>query len=722
MKIGDGVAVVLPVLMIACGVLLFRLTLRLVKVLRSVYLHNDSRLEPLSIYKCVSSASFHSCAKSLLPVYGLLSYSSPQFDLPTSLQLFLVFVHWSLLWSGNVALGSEGFDGGMGCVVAVGATSIALGMTYLLHLYFVRSFNYSDPSDLSSLTRTELNRRDNSSIIDNSHIPASRPLDSLQRPSKGSLEGLFLVYMTVAVGVDFWSIGSGVESVGVVYQWLLGVAVDVVVRAGVCGVLTGLKAVPNYGKDYYVVDYGLTLNQLLSLKPGNSDKSERPALESSVLSPAPPATPRKFPPVSPFKPSPVPHHSSPKPCFSPSALRRSSPLPLPKFSPSKALHLPALPAPSVPKNFARDFDDYIDGLEQEKTTFQREASPLRLDSESSSARKEEENRPGSSHISEETMPEVPHNMQSPIESPKGFSGMRFYRTPERPYNNSPEKSPEKPFICLKSPTKFALRLQEIDKSMSESEPESQQAIYSVQTHTDLPRSTPPIVPSWQPVVADDEDYMVEFVPGGIMPNHQLISQNATSGRSLSTNKPSTAGPEGRRSKSQDRKQSPAVSKLRTAMPAAGKPSSRVYTEEDAPVSEEVLRDIGNAEGFIRKKRTSRKEVEDTVEELIQAAQADAPTQEYDRLVDILAARNRFHHKHSPVSNRSPYNVSMAGLADPRGSRSSRLRLVEDPEAAERSAKQLEALSNIYAGSRSGSRRRDRSKGDRSSSRGREQEQ
>ena len=721
MKIGDGVAVVLPVLMMACGVLLFRLTLRLVKVLRSVYLHNDSRLEPLSIYKCVGSASFHSCAKSLLPVYGLLTYSSPQFDLPTSLQLFLVFVHWSLLWSGNVALGREGFDGGLGSVVAVGATSIALGMTYVLHLYFVRSFNYSDPSDLSSLTRTELNRRDNSSIIDSSQLPASRGLDSLQRPSKGSLEGLFLVYMTVAVGVDFWSIGNGVESVGVVYQWLMGVAIDVAVRAGVCSVLAGLKAVPNYGKNYYVVDYGLSLNQLLSLKPGCSDKSERPAIESSDH-PAPPITPRQFPPVSPFKPSPVPHHSSPKSRFSPSPLRRSSPLPLPSFSPSKALHLPALPAANVPTNFARDFDDYIDGLEQDKTTFQREASPLRLNSESSSAGKEEENRPGSSHISEETMPEVPHNMQSPIESPKGFSGMRFYRTPERPYTNSPEKSPEKPFICHKSPPKFALRLQEIDKSMSESEPESQQAIHCVQTHTDQPQSTPSIVPSWQPVVADDEDYMVEFVPGGIMPNHQLISQNATSGRSLSINKPSTSEPEGRRSKSQDRKQSPAVSKLRTAMPAAGKPSSRVYTEEDAPVSEEVLRDIGNAEGFIRKRRKSRKEVEDTVDELIQAAQADAPTQEYDRLVDILAARNRFHHKHSPVSSRSPYNVSMTGLADPRGSRSSRLRLVEDPEAVERQAKQLEALSSIYAGSRSGSRRRDRSRGDRSSSRGREQEQ
>lgn len=317
------------------------------------------------------------------------------------------------------------------------------------------------------------------------------------------------------------------------------------------------------------------------------------------------------------------------------------------------------------------------------------------------------------------MPEVPHNLQSPIESPKGYSGMRFYRTPERPCNLSPEKSPEKPLIQLKSSPKFELRLQEIEKSMSESEPESQYITYSAQTFTDAPQQPLPSI--WEPAIVDDEDYMVEFMPGGIMPNHQLSQISAlhslATGRSLSTNKPSTAQPEGRRSKSQDRKQSPAVSKLRLAMPEAGKPSSRVYTEEDAPISEEVLRDVGNTGAFHRQRRKSRKEVEATVDELIKAAQADAPTQEYDRLVDILAARNRFHRKHSPVSSRSPYNATMAGLADPRGSRSSRLRLVEDPEAAERQAKQLEALSNIYSGSRSGSRRRGRDE----SSRGREQE-
>lgn len=688
MKIADGVAVVLPALMMACGVVLFRLTLRLIKVLRSVYLHNDSRLEPLSIYKCASSASLHSCAKSLIPPYGLLTYSSPQFDLPTALQLFLVFVHWSLLWSGNVALGREGFDAGLGTAVAVAATCIAVGMTYVLHLYFVRSFNYSDPSDLSSLTRTELNRRDNSTIIDTSHLPASRPLDSLQRPSKGRLECVFLVYLTVAVGVDFWSVGNGVQSVGVVYQWLLGVVVDVGIRAAVCGVLAGLKAVPNYGKDYYVVDYGLSLHQLLSLKPGNSDISERQM---------------EVPPASPKELSPEPRYS-PQPR---SPVRKSSPQP--RSSPVKALRLPALPVPHISPHFAKDFDDYFDYMDQ--TALQKEASPLKINSGSDSGRKEEENRPGSSHISEETMPEVQHNLQSPIESPKGYSGMRFYRTPERPCNQSPEKSPQKPLIRLKSSPKFDLRLHEIEKSMSESEPESQYVTYSAQTCTDPPQQPVPSV--WEPVIVDDEDYMVEFVPGGIMPNHQLSS--LTAGRSLSMNKPSTAEPEGRRSKSQDRKQSPAVSKLRLAMPAAGQPSSRVYTEEDAPISEEVLRDVGNTASFHRKRRKSRKEVEATVEELVQAAQTEAPTQEYDRLVDILAARNRFHRKHSPVSSRSPYNAAMAGLAEPRGSRSSRLRLVEDPEAVERQAKQLEALSNIYSGSRSGSRRRDRE----SSSRGRE---
>lgn len=573
----------------------------------------------------------------------------------------------------GVVSACEGFNAGAGVGLAVGVTLLMLALTYVLHLWYVRSFNHIDSTDQSSLTHTELNRRDNS-IIDTSHLP----IDSQPHiPSKTRLEILFVALITVVMIVGFWSVsGQGTVNIAVVYQWLVGLVVDSGVRLGVCAVLVALKAAPNYSKNCYIVDFGVPLNQIID---GNKREiCSKP--EASDISP-PPCSPVHFPGVSPPTPrkSPIPHSS---PYKSPS-------------KPTEILHLPPLnPRLPIVTNYAQDFDDYFDQLEAQQLP-----QPDFSDPENSENRgKEQSNRSESEHFSMETMSEVAHNLMSPVESPRGFSGMRFFRTPEKPCIKSPEKSPEKPYFKAKSPQKFELRLQEMDKSVSESEPEGQSLTYSAQA--ELPIPSTPSIPT--PEIVDDESYRVEFAPNALMPNRDFFTEIEE--RSSEKN--------GRK-----RRPSPMVSKMRLVLPEAGKPSSRVFTEEDAPVTDDALREIGNsAEYSFRQRRPSRKEVEGTVGELLQAAQEENEPREYGRLVDMLEARNRFHRRHYVTSGRSPYNASMKGLIERRGSKSSRLRLIEDPDAAERQAKQIEALSSIYAQSRSGSSRRARS-----GSRGRSEE-
>ena len=764
----------LPAGFCVCSVVAMGLSIRTLKILRSVYLHNSFHLEPAAVYKSDSTPSFQSAVKSFVPLCGAVSYNSPQFDLPTSVHILLGFVHLSLLWGANVGFSweDEEFSGVFAGVAAVGATSVAVGLTYLLHFKFVDSFNTKHYPEPVSQSGTELNRRsprrqpEGSTFIDTSVLPKHRevsfdpsPPPPLPPQSKMTAELLLLVYLTVSVVVDFWSLGvfSSVNSPitsGVVFGWLMGIGVDLVLRTTICSLLTAVHIVPNYSRNYYVIDLGLTPTQLhkfsktptfglIDVLQPNIDRAETPQKESFY---------QENGPVS-------PPPSSPKVVRRMSPERRSSPFRLPAINSHQK---------RAGKDFAKDLDEFLEamdnreeidgeGMGKKGSPERGRRSPVRVREEPAGESVEESGRE-----SEDTMPEVQHNMLSPVETPRGYSGMRFYRTPERPYIGSPERSPDKPRMGGKSPPKFELRLQAVkvasSPSHSESEPESQFITYSSeargeQSETnrfDLPSDLPPNPPTdWNPDPPDD--YMVEFLPGGIMPEAELLNSQYHFGpnppialpgyRSQSLPKPQTAVERGTRARSGEHKpptprapggvlkekmrgkkeswvRSPtSADKERLEMPKPGRPSMPLYTEEDNPISDS-LREISNTDRLhaLTSRRKPRIEVEQTVEQLLQAAKSDPNNQEYERLAEILAARNSFRRKHVKQSI-SPYNASMLGLLREKDSTSvSRLVLVEDADSAVRQAEHIQALSNIYGSS---SRPRSRPKSNsRENSRGR----
>lgn len=463
MYMEDMPEVALPAVLAAVLLFSLALTLRLTKILKSLYLYNDFRLEPLAVYRPTPSPTFSQCAKSLIPLWGALSYSCPQFDLPPAAHLYLAAVHLTLLWAFNLLIGMfiESFTPELAITAAGVSTGIALLLTYTFHTVYLSSFNLTDIPDIpqsqsvSDLQRSDLittaqpHKRGVSWTSTLPARPAAAPMTSLK------LEGTVLCATAVTIGLNCWSVGASdsktTAAITLLYQWLLGLGVDLVVRSALCLLLAALKAGPNFSAKYWLIDFGLTPAQIHGFK-------RQPIVDQCDLSDS--------------------EH-----------VRKDT------FS----MELAIGPPPTTPALMFADYDlqlpanaetvQWAEAASKPSPTKSFKASPDRAAHSPDPADSE------SSQGSADTLPEMPHNLQSPVESPSIASHFHFFRTPERPCFASPEKSPTKPEIRI-SPVKkgFELVLRPIEGG-------------------------PEI--DWKPVDPDQEVFIVEYLPGGIMSRGEL---------------------------------------------------------------------------------------------------------------------------------------------------------------------------------------------------------
>lgn len=462
MYLEDMSEVVLPSVLGAVLLFSLALTLRLTKILKSLYLYNDFRLEPLAVYKPTPSPTFSQCAKTFIPLWGALSYSSPQFDLPPAAHLYLAAVHLTLLWALNLTLSmfTESFTPELAITVAGVSTGIALLLTYTFHRVYLSSFNLTDIPDISqSQSVSDLQRSDLISTVQPHKRgaswastlpprPAAVPMTSLK------LEGIVMCCTAVTIGLNCWSVGASdsktTTAETLLFQWLLGIGVDLVVRSALCLVFAVLKVNPNLSTKYWLIDFGLTPSQIYGFK-------KQPIVDQCDLSDS--------------------EH-----------IRKDT------FSMEQ---LAIEPPPTTPAQMFADYDLQLpanaDTVQWAETAIKPSPTKSFKASPDRAAHSPEPADSESSQGSADTLPEMPHNLQSPVESPSLASHFHFFRTPERPCFASPERSPVKPEIRI-SPVKkgFELVLRPIEGEQD-----------------------------WKPVDPDQEVFIVEYLPGGIMPRQEL---------------------------------------------------------------------------------------------------------------------------------------------------------------------------------------------------------
>ena len=454
----DAVRVGVPAALGVVMVVTLGLVLRLTKILKSLYLSNDFHLEPLGIYKSAPAPTIHLCAKSLFPLWGALHYSSPQFDLPPAAHIYLIALHLTLLWGLNLLLSqfTDSFRPELALTVSIISTGVSLTLTYALHSVYVSACNLStDLQDANvSQSAMELQRSD---IISTAVQPHKRGASWAtvipKQPKAASVRSLRLevvttTYTAIAITILFWSLAvltsTSLPLDILLYHWLLGLSSDLPVRLSLCCILPVLKAVPNFSGKYVIIDYGLTTSQVYQY-------GKMPVCEQLDMSEC--------------------EH-----------VRRDT------FSMEQ---LAIEPPPTTPMQGEDELgvfpgaEETVQWGEDYKRPSPEKNSPVRRERE----RDESEESQGSA----DTLPEMPHNLQSPVESPSISSHFHFFRTPERPYFDSPERSPTKPEIYF-SPTKKDFEL----------------VLRPIQSEKD-----------WHPVDPDQEVFVVEYLPGGIMTKGEL---------------------------------------------------------------------------------------------------------------------------------------------------------------------------------------------------------
>ena len=586
------------------AILLFSLglILRLTKILKSLYLYNDFHLEPLAVYKPTSTPSFSLCAKTLIPLWGALHYSSPQFDLPPAAHFYLSAMHLSLLWAANLLISflSESLE--LALTAAAVATGIALTFTYVFHSIYLSSFNHTDLQDITlSQSVSDLQRSDVISTVQPHKRgvswasvvpsrPASVPVTSLR------LEGIVMCFTAVTIGVNCWSLGVFSEADSVLYGWLMGIGVDIVLRLALCLLLTLLKAGPNFSVKYWLIDFGLTPAQIHSYR-------KQPIVDQCELSES--------------------EHIR-KDTFSMEQLVIAPPptTPAPMLA-DYELELPANYASAETLQWAGAVSKHPSPTKSMKASPDRAVpSPDPADSESSQG-------------SADTLPEMPHNLQSPVESPSIESHFHFFRTPERPYFASPEKSPVKPEI-RQSPGKkgFELVLRPIEGAEEV---------------------------DWKPVDLDQEVFIVEYLPGGIMPRAELQGSQYH----LEAQECPVKG--SFRSQSLPKPVSEVVQRAKSVIRQPSTPRLPEVTESWMPAD----RPVHSAQNMYP-------DLAD-IDHIMESEFADSP-RELEQIRRLQAAKQTFKHKRQQVNRSvSPYNTLLSDRSSGRIA----------------SAEALQALAQIY---------------------------
>ena len=137
----NSAGIIIPTLVLYCSIVAFAVTLKSSRLLKSLF--SSRKFQPINIHEVQirPRQSLKSILKRLVPVYGLFTYKSIQYDMPGVGHFFQLSSYFLLVLGLNfyaVSITSEiSYILGIFIGTLVTAVSVALA----LHKAFVSSFN-----------------------------------------------------------------------------------------------------------------------------------------------------------------------------------------------------------------------------------------------------------------------------------------------------------------------------------------------------------------------------------------------------------------------------------------------------------------------------------------------------------------------------------------------------------------------------------------------------
>ena len=155
--------IIIPILILFCTFFTFVMTLKSARLLKSLF--QTRKFQLISAYEVQIRVrhSVKSICKRILPLYGVFSYTSIQYDIPPIGHIFQITIYLLLVWGFNFYLVffKESISYEFCIFIGILATGISIWLCLYMHSSFIKSFNIIEKD-------TEIGGKiaDNSTILD----------------------------------------------------------------------------------------------------------------------------------------------------------------------------------------------------------------------------------------------------------------------------------------------------------------------------------------------------------------------------------------------------------------------------------------------------------------------------------------------------------------------------------------------------------------------------
>lgn len=157
----NSAGIIIPTLVLCCSMVAFAVTLKSSRLLKSLF--SSRKFQPINRLEVQirPRQSLKSILKRLLPIYGLFTYKSIQYDMPGVGHIFQLSVYFLLVLGLNFYAVSitSGISYILGVFIGTLVTAVSVALCLVLHKAFISSFNVET-------TEIQVKVNPNSTVLD----------------------------------------------------------------------------------------------------------------------------------------------------------------------------------------------------------------------------------------------------------------------------------------------------------------------------------------------------------------------------------------------------------------------------------------------------------------------------------------------------------------------------------------------------------------------------
>lgn len=273
MQASNSAGVLIPICILPVLLWTFVMTVKSARLLKNVFFTWSFRRVSAEEVQIRPRTSLKIVQKRLCPVYGALTYSSVQYEIPPIAHLLQIFVYFLLVWGLNfyIVLVSEHLNYGFGVLVGVFCTIVSIVLCLAMHDAFIKSFNKS-----SKKREVEIKVADNSTILEGriKDLP-----EFLESDSKALVLILVLTCMTGVMGGVFSLFAASVANVNCFVPTLIcscvSWALDIPIRLTIGYVLMKVNYVAVYETEYTQLQVEILAKDIIFLRVKENFEEER---------------------------------------------------------------------------------------------------------------------------------------------------------------------------------------------------------------------------------------------------------------------------------------------------------------------------------------------------------------------------------------------------------------------------------------------------------------